>query len=143
MRTASQLPLVTGHTHPNPLASHAPATPTATATAAAMNGTAQPSQLPHARPAAGSSRPNTAVAANASPASEIDDPMPPARPTSTGPQSARPGFARAKSDFGPRHAVLPSEAAEEGSVDGHFKIRHGWDDQLNSEEYSNLLTSVR
>ena len=73
----------------------------------------------------------------------MDHATPPARPASTGQPSARPGFGRAKSDFGPRHAVAPPEsAADEGSVDGHFKIRHGWDDQLNSEEYSNLLTSV-
>jgi regulator-associated protein of mTOR len=39
--------------------------------------------------------------------------------------------------------MAPPESVEGGSVDGHFKIRHGWDDQLNSEEYSNLLTSVR
>lgn len=54
---------------------------------------------------------------------------------------------RAKSDFGPRrqHQEEPSAEStdESGSIDGHFKIRHGWDDQLNSEEYNNLLTSVR
>jgi regulator-associated protein of mTOR len=38
---------------------------------------------------------------------------------------------------------MPPESTDEGSMDGQFKIRHGWDDQLNSEEYSNLLTSVR
>jgi regulator-associated protein of mTOR len=74
----------------------------------------------------------------------MDEHAPPARPASIGPQSARPSFLRAKSDFGPRHPALPAESVDEGSVDGgHFKIRHGWDDQLNSEEYSNLLTSVR
>jgi regulator-associated protein of mTOR len=57
--------------------------------------------------------------------------------------SARPGLLRARSDFGPRLSAPPPESADEASVDGHFKIRHGWDDQLNSEEYSNLLTSVR
>jgi regulator-associated protein of mTOR len=54
---------------------------------------------------------------------------------------------RAKSDFGPRRQHQEEPAAEStdeaGSADGHFKIRHGWDDQLNSEEYNNLLTSVR
>jgi regulator-associated protein of mTOR len=49
---------------------------------------------------------------------------------------------RAKSDFGPRPPAPPTESADEGSVDGHFTIRHGWADQLGSEEYSNLLTSV-
>ncbi|KAI4713375.1 hypothetical protein J4E89_002355 [Alternaria sp. Ai002NY15] len=125
MRTADQLPLASGHTHPNPLASHAPL---------AMNG------AHHPEPAA-SSRPSTAAAADAAPASPVDEHAPPARPASIGPQSARPSMLRAKSDFGPRHPALPPESTDEGSVDGHFKIRHGWDDQLNSEEYSNLLTS--
>ncbi|KAI1511318.1 hypothetical protein A1F97_03072 [Pyrenophora tritici-repentis] len=133
MRTASQLPLVSGHTHPNPLASHAPAP-------LAMNGSAPP---PAPAEVAVSTRPGTAAAAaNALSASDMDHNAPPARPASTGQPSVRPGFGRAKSDFGPRHAVGPPEStADEGSVDGHFKIRHGWDDQLNSEEYSNLLTS--
>lgn len=56
---------------------------------------------------------------------------------------------RAKSDFGPRHQhyeqpkprpVTPQDDA--GSSDG-FKMRHGWDDQLTSEERNNILTSVR
>jgi regulator-associated protein of mTOR len=54
---------------------------------------------------------------------------------------------RAKSDFGPRRHHQEEQSAEspdeDTTVDGHFKIRHGWDDQLNSEEYNNLLTSVR
>jgi regulator-associated protein of mTOR len=133
MRSANQLPLVSGHTHPNPLASHTPAP-------VDMNGADHPE-------AAASSRPNTAAAAAAAPdassASHMDEHAPPARPASIGPQPTRPGMLRAKSDFGPRHPVLPPESTDEGSVDGHFKIRHGWDDQLNSEEYSNLLTSVR
>jgi regulator-associated protein of mTOR len=59
--------------------------------------------------------------------------------------SRRPSLMRAKSDFGPRlPSNPPAESADEvGSVDGHFNIRHGWDDQLNSEEYNHLLTSVR
>jgi regulator-associated protein of mTOR len=133
MRTANQLPLVSGHIHPNPLASHAPAP-------VDMNGADHPE-------AAASSRPNTAAAAAAAPdassASHMDEHAPPARPASIGPQPTRPSMLRAKSDFGPRHPALPPESTDEGSVDGHFKIRHGWDDQLNSEEYSNLLTSVR
>ena len=69
----------------------------------------------------------------------------PTRPVSNGAIAGRPSLARARSDFGPRHNSLqPAESVEEQSVDehGHFKIRHGWDDQLNSDEYSNLLTSV-
>lgn len=65
-----------------------------------------------------------------------------ARPSLSGSSSHRPSIARAKSDFGPRQPALPQDPADDGSVDGHFKIRHGWDDQLNSEEYSNMLTSV-
>ena len=63
-------------------------------------------------------------------------------PSSNGTAPARPSLSRARSDFGPRHPAPPPESADDGSTDGHFKIRHGWDDQLNSEEYSNLLTSV-
>lgn len=73
----------------------------------------------------------------------MEEQPPLARSASNGALTARPGLLRAKSDFGPRHPAPPTESADEGSVDGHFKIRHGWDDQLNSEEYSNLLTSVR
>lgn len=66
------------------------------------------------------------------------------RPSSLGRAAGRPSLLRAKSDFGPRH--FTSEDAdnteETASTDGHFKIRHGWDDQLNSEEYNNLLTST-
>jgi regulator-associated protein of mTOR len=96
------MPLLSDHTHPNPLASHA-------LTPAPMNGAANLSAGPQSQAAATASRPSTA----------------------------------AKSDFGPRHPAIES-ADEGGSVEGgHFKIRHGWDDQLNSEEYSHLLTSVR
>lgn len=64
------------------------------------------------------------------------------RTTPNAPNSGRPSLARAKSDFGPRQPAQTQESGDEGSIDGHFKIRHGWDDQLNSEEYSNMLTSV-
>lgn len=131
------MPAAAGHAHPNPLALHAPATATATAD---MNGSTN-HQMLLPEPAHEPLRPNTAIAAHPTPASDDDDTAPPARPASSGHQPARPGFARAKSDFGPRHATRSPEAADEESVDGHFKIRHGWHDQLNSEEYSNLLTS--
>ena len=139
MRTASDLPLVSGNSHPNPLASHAPVR-------ADMNGAAAspPRQELQASHSASSSRPSTSAAANGSPVSaNMEEPTTPARSASNGAQSARPGLMRARSDFGPRHPALPPESADEGSTDGQFKIRHGWDDQLNSEEYSNLLTSVR
>jgi regulator-associated protein of mTOR len=66
------------------------------------------------------------------------------RPSSTRSLS-RPLMLRAKSDFGPRHFESPpsdSGADEAASAEGQFRIRHGWDDQLNSEEYNQLLTSV-
>ncbi|KAF2273663.1 uncharacterized protein EI97DRAFT_460851 [Westerdykella ornata] len=71
---------------------------------------------------------------------------PPARPSLPLNQapSGRPSLLRARSDFGPRHhRRLSSETTDDASstAEGHFKIRHGWDDQLNSEEYNNLLTS--
>jgi regulator-associated protein of mTOR len=136
MRATNHLPRASGHAHPNPLASHAPAD---------MNGSAMapPRQPLQHSPVAASSRPSTAVAVTASPTSSVEDQPPLARPALTRPQSARPSFARAKSDFGPRHPAVPPESTDAASVDGQFKIRHGWDDQLNSEEYSNLLTSVR
>ncbi|KAF2805386.1 WD repeat-containing protein-like protein mip1 [Mytilinidion resinicola] len=63
---------------------------------------------------------------------------------SNGPAAAaRPLVLRTKSDFGPRRDD-PTEGADDevaGSVDGDFKIRHGWETQLTSEEYNNLLTS--
>lgn len=121
MSTANNVPLASRHPHPKPLASHAPAL-------ADMNGTP-------------SSRPATSAAPNAPSHADMEEQTTIARPAST--QSARPDLLRARSDFGPRHSSLTPEAAEDGSIDGHFKIRHGWDDQLNSEEYSNLLTSVR
>jgi regulator-associated protein of mTOR len=62
---------------------------------------------------------------------------------SSGALVKRPSMLRAKSDFGPRHEIdAPESVDEASSADENFKIRHGWDDQLNSEEYNNLLTSV-
>jgi regulator-associated protein of mTOR len=89
------------------------------------------------------SRPGTAVTTASSTRASIDEQSDVSHMASNGTSSGRPGLMRAKSDFGPRRASAAPESTDEGSVDGHFKIRHGWDDQLNSEEYSNLLTSVR
>jgi regulator-associated protein of mTOR len=131
MRTTHDLPLRSGHPHANPLASHAPAR-------VDTNG----APAPHLQPSP-SSRPSTSAAVDAHTAHAGMEEQPAlTRSASNGALSARPGLLRAKSDFGPRHPAPPTESADEGSVDGHFKIRHGWDDQLNSEEYSNLLTSV-
>lgn len=137
MRTANEYP------HINPLALHAPAP-------GAMNGTAPappaPS-LPRSPDSATPARPSTASDSQPNlPAMNGNDPdaVSLRRPSSTRTFS-RPQMLRAKSDFGPRHfETTPSDsgAEEAASVDGQFKIRHGWDDQLNSEEYNQLLTSV-
>ncbi|KAH7078588.1 WD repeat-containing protein-like protein mip1 [Paraphoma chrysanthemicola] len=115
---------------PNPLASHAPAR-------SEVNGVATDASPPlhNHHGALSSQRPVTAGRDHMEGSSALV-------PSATnGTTSQRPSISRARSDFGPRHPAPPSESAEEGHTDGHFKIRHGWDDQLNSEEYSNLLTS--
>lgn len=130
MRTANDA----GHPHPNPLASHAPAAMDDSAVAASAPRESRPSQDTTL------SRPSTSsVGAHL----DVQSPTSTVRPALSATNSGRPSLARAKSDFGPRQPAQLQEPAEEGSVDGHFKIRHGWDDQLNSEEYSNMLTSVR
>ncbi|OAL57052.1 hypothetical protein IQ07DRAFT_582313 [Pyrenochaeta sp. DS3sAY3a] len=136
MRTASDLPLINGQTHPNPLASHGPQ-------AASMNGAPASPPLQELQNSQGAptSRPTTS-AANLPPArATMEESTANSRSGSNGTLTVRPNLSRARSDFGPRHPSQPPESADEGSTDGHFKIRHGWDDQLNSEEYSNLLTS--
>ncbi|EOD44046.1 regulatory associated protein-mtor [Neofusicoccum parvum] len=55
----------------------------------------------------------------------------------------RPLMLRAKSDFGPRHneqQVRDEDELESG--DAEWTIRHGWESQLTSEEYQNLLSST-
>jgi regulatory associated protein of mTOR len=56
----------------------------------------------------------------------------------------RPGLLRAKSDFGPRREELTRNGDDESkaSNDGEWGIRHGFETQLESEEYNNLLNSV-
>lgn len=130
MRTASGQPL------PNPLAAHAPVDMATAVAAPPAPRETRPSQDTT------SSRPSSSAAAH------LDMPSPTStvarRPSPSTANSHRPSLARAKSDFGPRQPVQqPEEHTDDVSVDGHFKIRHGWDDQLNSEEYSNMLTSVR
>ncbi|KAJ4346186.1 Target of rapamycin complex 1 subunit kog1 [Ascochyta clinopodiicola] len=128
MRTAHN----SGHPPPNPLALHAPAAMDASAAAASAPRESRPSQDTT------SSRLSTSTAAAHL---DVHSPTSTVRPALGTTNSARPSLARAKSDFGPRQPMHAQEPAEESSVDGHFTIRHGWDDQLNSEEYSNMLTS--
>jgi regulatory associated protein of mTOR len=67
----------------------------------------------------------------------------PERDRSTSPD-ARPRLLRAKSDFGPRREEPPRTGDSESrtSGEGEWGIRHGFETQLVSEEYNNLLTSV-
>jgi regulator-associated protein of mTOR len=131
------MPLLSGHSHPNPLASHAlvddddddmdadgPAPP---ATQDVQGAT--------------SARPSTASSSRLVP--DMNGHRPPAARSGTnGTLGGRPSLMRAKSDVGPRHLEPPESLEEEHhSTDAQFKIRHGWDDQLNSEEYNHLLTS--
>lgn len=131
MRTAS------GQSLPNPLAAHAPVDMASTVAAASAPRETRPSQDT-----------TSSRLSSSSAAAHLDVHSPTStvavRPNLSAANSHRPSLARAKSDFGPRQpAQQPQEPTDDGSVDGHFKIRHGWDDQLNSEEYSNMLTSVR
>ena len=130
MRTAND----STHLLPNPLASHAPVSMDDSMAAASAPREMRASQDTT------SDRPNSSSAAAYL---EVQSPASTVRPALGGRNSQRPSLARAKSDFGPRQPAQPQDPIEESSVDGHFKIRHGWDDQLNSEEYSNMLTSVR
>ncbi|PSN70030.1 WD repeat-containing protein-like protein mip1 [Corynespora cassiicola Philippines] len=143
MRTANELPLISGHSHPQPLASHAPAPADMDGTGGAL---LAPQESQHAQGAT-SSRPSTSSGAH-NPSNrhppEMNGHTSTAGPAaSNGTPAGRPSMLRAKSDYGPRHFEPPTENADEvASADGHFKIRHGWDDQLNSDEYNNLLTST-
>ncbi|KAF2741247.1 hypothetical protein EJ04DRAFT_571372 [Polyplosphaeria fusca] len=136
MRRVDELPLLGGQPHPQPLASHAP-------TLADMEGVASPTHTPQR---ATSPRPSTASARrplSSRNRTESNGHAPDTpQSTSSAPPAPRPSFLRAKSDFGPRHNNEPVESTDEASsAEGNFKIRHGWDVQLDSEEYNNLLTS--
>lgn len=56
----------------------------------------------------------------------------------------RPGMLlRAKSDFGPRREeLIKGDDESKISADAEWGIRHGFETQLESEEYNNLLNSV-
>jgi hypothetical protein len=58
--------------------------------------------------------------------------------------SNRPRLLRAQTDFGPRRdsAKQDQEDSDLASTELEWGIRHGFDTQLGSEEYTNLLTSV-
>ncbi|CAI6337712.1 unnamed protein product [Periconia digitata] len=140
MRTAHDMPLISGHSHPNPLASH-------TSPLTTMDSPESPSPAPpdsQAQLSATSARPSTASSSRRNHADSNGPTQDTLRPSFNGSQNKRPSLSRAKSDIGPRHPPKPpsEDLEEEDNVtENNFKIRHGWDDQLNSEEYNHLLTS--
>jgi regulator-associated protein of mTOR len=85
----------------------------------------------------GFNRSNTSLwAPNSRSGSRNPSPAPP-------PLLGRPGLVRAKSDFGPRREENGHKGAEETeSKDGEWGLRHGFETQLESEEYNRLLESV-
>ncbi|KAF2839080.1 WD-repeat protein mip1 [Patellaria atrata CBS 101060] len=64
--------------------------------------------------------------------------------TSTSRPEGRPQLSRAKTDVGPRREDVKQDAEEEVKQNGddEWKIRHGFENQLLSEEYNNLLNST-
>jgi hypothetical protein len=52
----------------------------------------------------------------------------------------KPALLRTRSDFGPRHVQPP--VVEPDTNESAWQIRHGWEEE-NSEEYLNLMNSVR
>lgn len=93
---------------------------------------------------------NGHTAADVSPAEHFVQPAQFAHANGRGTAMDKPKFQRARSDFGPRnerrhsddnpghHSPLsppPEESAK-------FKMRHGWEAQLQSDEQANLLSQV-
>ena len=60
--------------------------------------------------------------------------------TGSGIKGIRKELPRAKSDLGPRGAS-PTDA-DATTEEENWELRHGWEDQYNSNEYLSLLTSV-
>lgn len=65
------------------------------------------------------------------------------RQPSPAPPQGRPGLQRAKSDFGPRREEVNRGGEEAETKEGEWGLRHGFETQLESEEYNRLLESVR
>lgn len=94
-------------------------------------------------------RPNTAPRPDAfnrlrrSPTEVSPERRPSPLADSNGNLDPRPKLHRAKSDFGPRREENKNGDDESRtSGEGEWGIRHGFETQLVSEEYNNLLTSV-
>ena len=64
------------------------------------------------------------------------------RQPSPAPPQGRPGLQRAKSDFGPRREEMNRAGEESETKEGEWGLRHGFETQLESEEYNRLLESV-
>jgi regulator-associated protein of mTOR len=151
MRTADEMSLAGGYTETPPLLAPAPVPTSAdmdmdspvdqSPTSAS---TAQDTQSPPSVTAMRPSSSSTVLLRDRNRAEMNGHALGTLQTRSNGALVKRPSMLRAKSDFGPRHDPEPPESIDEASsADENFKIRHGWDDQLNSEEYNNLLTSVR
>ncbi|KAF2007518.1 hypothetical protein P154DRAFT_592980 [Amniculicola lignicola CBS 123094] len=144
---ATDLPLVAGHSQSEPPVSH-PLPLTDMDDSPESSDTPPEASTPDT-PVISASRPSTAAARSSSNHNLADtngNALVAVRSPSVSTPVGRPAMLRAKSDFGPRLRdaadAADSDADEASSAEGNFKIRHGWDDQLTSEEYNNLLTST-
>ena len=139
MRSITELPLLSGHSAPAAAAS----IPLGSSEEQGEPSSAQNSSNDHTAARPGSAARSSARSTNSPNQPDMNgNTHALTRTASAGPPAGRPTLSRAKSDFGPRLQEPADSADEASSSDGNFKIRHGWDDQLNSEEYNNLLTSV-
>ena len=59
-------------------------------------------------------------------------------------QEARPQLLRATTDMGPRNPspARSSTTAAASKDEEHWELRHGWEEEYNSEEYLNILNAV-
>ena len=57
--------------------------------------------------------------------------------------SSRPGLVRANTDLGPRGSSPQAPSAPKPDDEENWQLRHGYEDEYNSEEYLAVLNSVR
>jgi regulator-associated protein of mTOR len=146
MRTVDGMSLAGGYTEPPPLLAPAPTSADMDSAAEQSSTSASAAQDAQSPPSVTAMRPSSSSTVHLRDRSRAEmngHTLGTLQTRSNGALVKRPSMLRAKSDFGPRHDPEPPESVDEASsADENFKIRHGWDDQLNSEEYNNLLTSV-
>jgi regulatory associated protein of mTOR len=115
----------------------------------AQEAAVRPQEQRVARPAAASStapppiqRPSSSHTLN--PTSSVHDTRNGHVNGSSSTAPAKPQLLRAKSDFGPRREEPADHRDDDSksSLDGDFKIRHGFDSQLESADYNDMLNSV-